>query len=254
MNFLSTLGQNVLGGVLASLVFSLCLWVRKRRKAWQFKQVFGDRPTAESINLVYEELELRDPHHSYPYKKPGTQPTNNGLSISRPVPIASVRAISYLASAIGQHIGAAPSVRSDREIRSFMDLDFISFGGPMSNDLTAACQNNNGAGGLAILDQTTNAFVTWPENVLFHQLDPQFDYGLILKIHPVQFPKRVWIACAGLNERGTSGAAWFLANKWQELRNRAGNKPFAALICVEKDLLTGRDQSAVIVEFRRRDL
>lgn len=249
VKFIPTLGQNVLGGVLASVVYALFGWARKRAKAWRFKRIFGDRPADESLNLVYEEMVLTNPASNFPYSRPGNLHPGGEFSISRPIPIASVRAVSYLASAIGQFTSSTPSVRSDREIQGFMDIDFISFGGPMSNDLTAACESNGGCSGLAILRQPENVFVRVPDQELFHQLDPMFDYGIILKIHPAEFPNRTWIACAGLSERGTSGAAWFLANKWEQLRRRAGKKPFAALVCVDRDLLTGRDQSAVIVDF-----
>jgi hypothetical protein len=150
-------------------------------------------------------------------------------------------------------VGGVETTHTGREIQSFMDLDFISLGWPLSNELTAACQNNGGANGLAILNKSVSVFVTWPENTPFHGLDTEkFDYGLILKIHPSEFPESVWIACAALNERGTWGAAWFLANKWAEIKERAGDKPFATLICVDKNVLNGRDQSATLVEFRKK--
>jgi hypothetical protein len=77
---------------------------------------------------------------------------------------------------------------------------------------------------------------------------PNFDYGLILKLHPVQFPERVWIACLGINERGTSGTAWYLANRWQDLRRKTKDKPFAAIFRVEPNVHSGRDQSAELLK------
>jgi hypothetical protein len=74
----------------------------------------------------------------------------------------------------------------------------------------------------------------------------RMEYGIILKIHPTQFPERTWIACAGMGETGTSGAAWFLARKWKELEKRAdGAGRFFALIAVEQ----GKDESAVVIKF-----
>lgn len=72
------------------------------------------------------------------------------------------------------------------------------------------------------------------------------DYGIILKINPAQFPGRTWIACAGMGEFGTSGAAWFLSKKWPELERLAqGAGSFFALLAVEP----GKDESAVLVNF-----
>jgi hypothetical protein len=56
----------------------------------------------------------------------------------------------------------------------------------------------------------------------------------------------LWLACAGLDEWGTSGAAWFLANKWANLNQRAGSRPFAAVVRVRP----GQDQSAELVDMR----
>jgi hypothetical protein len=243
----SPLTLNVLGGILASLVFSFCVWVRKRLSGWRFKQVFGKKGAEEGISLVYEELELHNKIESHPYSKPGSAEPFR-LSISRPIPVASVRAVGYLATAIGKFTGKPPSVRSDLETRTAMDLDFVCFGGPTSNVMTATCQENPG-NRLAVLDQENNQFFRLSDGAPLHQLDSRFDYGLILKLHPVQFPERVWIACVGVGERGTSGAAWFLANKWKTIRKRAKRRPFAALIRVERDVLNGRDQSAELVEF-----
>jgi hypothetical protein len=58
----------------------------------------------------------------------------------------------------------------------------------------------------------------------------------------------VWIVCAGIGERGTSGTAWYLANKWQELRSKTKDKPFAAIFRVEPDAHSGRDQSAELLK------
>lgn len=86
-------------------------------------------------------------------------------------------------------------------------------------------------------------------------LDPEssFDYGLILKIRPEQFPERVWIVCAGIGEWGTSGAGWYLSNKWKEIlkANRPWYDPrglfegadFATIVQVRP----GQDESAKMV-------
>jgi hypothetical protein len=241
---------NVVGGILAAWVFTLWGIIQRFLVRTRFKQVFGRTAFVEGLFLVYEELALKNTSDQMPYVKPGNEATGV-FSISRPIPIASVRSISYLASAIGKFSGKTPSVRSDLEVRNLMDIDFVCFGGPASNIMTASCQDNGG-NHLALFDQGVNDFVRKSDgkSILSGEgrLDIRFDYGLILKVHPVQFSRRTWVACAGINERGTSGAAWFLANKWSQIREHSGSNPYAALIRVEGNVWTGRDQSTELLK------
>jgi len=70
------------------------------------------------------------------------------------------------------------------------------------------------------------------------------DYALIIKIKHRLFPNRTQICVAGLGEWGTSGGAWFLANKWKELRNKVFDNNFGAVIKVR----SGTDESAELIE------
>ncbi|MFZ3244750.1 MAG: hypothetical protein WA185_06715 [Candidatus Acidiferrales bacterium] len=126
---LLALGENVGGGILAGLVFPLCAWLRSKLKGRLFKQVFGKRVAKDGMTLVYEELVLPSTTDTHPYSKPGAEGKQPFFSISRPISIASVRAVSYLASAIGKSSGKTPSVRSDLETKSLMDLTLSASGG-----------------------------------------------------------------------------------------------------------------------------
>ena len=66
---------------------------------------------------------------------------------------------------------------------------------------------------------------------------------MILKVRPTQCPNRVWISCAGFTEHGTSGAAYFLASKWNQIWSEAGGDPFIIVVKVR----TGQDQSAEVL-------
>ena len=59
-------------------------------------------------------------------------------------------------------------------------------------------------------------------------------YGIILEYDPdpEDDPDRVWFLCAGLGSNGTSGAAWYLANKWKRLYRLADANDFMAVIRV----------------------
>jgi hypothetical protein len=66
------------------------------------------------------------------------------------------------------------------------------------------------------------------------------DKGIIMKIPNPHSSGHSLIVCAGLGEWGTSGAAWYLANRWRELSSRFGSAPFLVLVDVE----VGGDQTA----------
>lgn len=238
---------NVIGGILASLAFWLWHVVVRGYTKQRFRQVFGLNVQQEGITLVYEEMALVAQGDSHPYLKPGYEKTRMRFSISRPIPVASVRAISYLSNTIGKVIRRSPFLRSDIDVHNVLDLDFICFGGPSSNTMTETCMANGG-NRLLLFDQSVNQFKAKSNGQLLVERKPGFDYGLILKLHPVQFPERVWIVCAGINERGTSGAAWYLANKWKDLWHKAKERPFAAIFRVEPDVHSGRDQSAELLK------
>jgi hypothetical protein len=235
------LGLNVIGGLLAGIATILWVELRSRTRRWKFKQIFGRAIYEVGFALVYEEMVLGDTTEPFPYRRPGGDSTS-GFSITRPIPIASVRSISYLSSAVGVLGGRAPVLRSDIETQSLLDFDFVCFGGPRSNLMTASVEENEGNRS-AKFDHPQRHILSLQDNSILAQTEAHCDYGLILKIHPAQFPKRVWISCAGFGEWGTSGAAWFLAHKWEEIRRIAHAEPFAAIIRVSP----GKDQSAQLM-------
>jgi hypothetical protein len=221
-------------------------WLWSRLRSWlvgrQFKQIFGPGVESPNFTLVYAELALAPALSAvlpFPFVKPGGNP-RAGFSISRPVSLCELRAAGYLASAIGNGVGCTPALRSDAEVRALLDLDFVSFGGPESNFKSSDCQLNPG-NRLAQFDQRVTQFLD-PNttNPLAVCSDPNFDYGLVLKVRPTQFPDRVWLMCAGFGEWGTSGAAWYLANRWREIREKAKGQSFALVLRVRPE----QDQSA----------
>lgn len=239
--------QNVVGGVVAGLIVLAGSWIwgkiKRKLASCRFRQVFGYGAFSPKFALIYADLQLADldPTDPYRYTKPGEDPALL-FSMSRPVPISEVRGANYLANAFGQFVRVAPSLLSDKATRPDLNLDFISFGGPDSNWKTRDCQTNNG-NCLVSFDQRNQLFVRVSDGKPVVTMEDGFDYGLILKVHPSQFPSRVWIVCAGIGEWGTSGAAWFLANKWEEIRKDAKSRPFAAVVCVSRE----QDESGELV-------
>jgi hypothetical protein len=155
-----------------------------------------------------------------------------------------IRAASYVSSALGREGGVSTTSATDDDLVAQLDIDFVSFGA-MNNEKTLDLFSNE-ANDLAEYDVSRGIFV-WKQDrsSLCPPPRPNIDCGVILKIHPKQFPGRVWIACAGKGEWGTSGSAWFLANRWKEIVKQLSNTDrFACVIEVERL----KDQSATLVK------
>jgi hypothetical protein len=243
---------NVVGGILTILVIELFWSLRKKWYRRRFTNVFGTGN--ELYRLVYALLVLRpDVKALLPAARPGAEPfvfvrkgaENVSFSASQTASSCEVRAASYIASALGRDGDRESTFVDDESLSSKLDVDFVSFG-LISNKKTTDVLNN-AANDLVVPDFNQGFFV-WKKTGQFMCADrrAELDYGIVLKIHPEQFPERTWIACAGLGETGTSGSAWFLARKWKQLEERAqGPGQFVALIAVEP----GKDESAVLVNF-----
>ncbi len=159
---------------------------------------------------------------------------------------SELRALSYIGSSLFINGGIAGKVVADEAISDRLDLDFISFGA-MSNLKTLDVFANT-ANRLAEYGGSLGFFVSKTDGKSLCGVQAGFDYGIILKIHPHQFPRRTWIACAGVGEWGTSGSTWFLSNKWSEIAERVGeNEQFVCVIEVKP----GQDESARLHHFRK---
>jgi len=243
---------NVVGGILTIFVTTLFWSLRTKWYRRRFKNIFGAGD--EPYQLVYAPLVLRsDVRALLPSSKPGAEPfvfsrkgaENVSFSAKQTTSSCEIRAASYVASALGKDGGRQSTFVDDESLTNKLDIDFISFG-LISNTKTIDALNN-AANDLVILDLNQGFFVskrTGQSMCANRRAD--LDYGIVLKIHPKQFPERTWIACAGWGESGTSGSAWFLARNWKQLEKDAhGPGQFVALIAVE----LGKDESAVLVNF-----
>ena len=60
--------------------------------------------------------------------------------------------------------------------------------------------------------------VSHPNPYFFCSKEHDYDYGVILRIHPHQFKNRSWICCAGNGSWGTSGAAFFFSHQYHKIQ------------------------------------
>ena len=228
---------NVLGGAITVLLIELVRKIFSSLTHRRFKQVFGeDILQGSNFHLVYAQLGLRTITNkggntiSHPYIKPGEGSSGGQFSIDKPVSSCEVRAAKYLTEVIGAESKQAPMLSSDDELKGRLDISFVSFGGPLSNYKTKDAIENDGN---QLLNFDNHNFLSKKSGKVVLCPEQGFDYGLILKAHPIQFPKRVWFICAGLGEWGTSGAAWYLAHKWREIYYYSKQKSFAIIVRVK---------------------
>jgi hypothetical protein len=211
------------------------------RKQFYFKVFGGSGAEEEEPSIIYAEFEL-NPHLHYPvglqqpyaYVKPAHPEGNssNVFSISRPISKCEVRAAKYLSEVFSRELRTTALLRSDIECQGQTNLSYVALGGPGSNMKTSEALAHSDNRLVTFNNQGMTLVTT--NQVLFSGPTSTHDFGLILKVCPSEHAgrSRVWIVCAGFNEWGTSGAAWYLAQNWHAIAQRFGTKPFALIIQV----------------------
>jgi hypothetical protein len=239
---LQSVSGQVAVGLLVTAVSAFIGWsvhsFSDRIRARRFRSVFGMALTDVKLTLG----KMYSPPGCFFIVEPNAE---YGITAKEIGSFCEVRGVSYLAQAIGRNSHIKAEVVAAQDIRDALDIDFVAVGA-MSNlksrDLFANPGNK-----LATFSLEKGAFVRKTDgSVLWTNTDGK-DHGIIVKIHPAQFPNRTWITCAGFNEWGTSGSAYFLANHWGELHKglKGSDKPFMAVIEVQE----GKDQSAMLQIF-----
>ncbi len=257
---------NILGGIIVSVLTVIFISLRKQLKSFQLHRLLGFcSHSGDEPKIVYGQLALPNVFKqngqviTHPYVKPprngGAIPLQGTYSITHPVSECEVRASTYLTSMLSNIKNTHPQLISDVDANAVLDSNLFALGGPGSNYKTAD-----------ILASPANLFIQMAHNGfslisgehLPFVCNQTTDYGFILRITPPQFPKRSWIACSGLGEWGTSGSAWFLANKWKYLMRKIspfayymGIMPICDFVAIIK-ITRGQDQSAEIVDAYRK--
>lgn len=240
---------NIVGGVLTVLVVEAVRYARRQYVRWKFKRIFG--PAIDQYLLVYTGFVLRPefrglvpPQQANLLRHPFAKPRDSGVRISaeHTASACEIRAAAYVGPAIARQLGVSTRFVDDESLLDRFDIDFVSFGAA-ANDKTCDIFQNE-ANDLVEYDHSKGFFVWKKSRQLVYnpRQGDRYDYGIILKVHPKQFPKRTWIACAGIGETGTSASAYFLATKWKEIEGVIkGNGKFVCVLEAER----GKDESAV---------
>lgn len=252
MERLEAILYNVLGGFIVVGLIKISELLTRNLARRRFKRVFGSG--SQPIFLVYGSMRVdpflldlvpseHDDLKKYPLSKP-SDPSFH-FSAENSASACEVRAASYLASSMGRYAGIGVCFESDENLSARLNVDFVSFGG--LNNLKSKDAFNNEANDLIEFDPKAGFVFRGDGRPIASSL-PEHDHGIILKIHPRQFPERTWVVCAGVGEWGTSGSAWFLANKWKEIESAVkSNSQFCCSIRVK----TKQDESAEALEIRQ---
>jgi len=230
--------MNIFGGFLVVIIDRLIIYFQKYFKGLGFKKIFGGE--TNDYYIVYGKMILNPVYSSkdpFPYLKPNSSAIFN---MTNPVSYSETRASKYLSISFFNNLKSSPKLLSDDELNEKLDISYCSLGG----------YNNSKT--ISILSSEENKFYAFESNTITSKreknktffIDNEFDYAIIIKIRNKYFPNRVQICVAGLGEWGTSGASWFLANKWKELKKCINGKNFGAIIRVRFQI----DESAELVE------
>jgi hypothetical protein len=231
---------NIIGGVVVILSERFIRYIGKTYRAYKFEKIFG-KDIKDGFNIVYGKMTLQKVFNQqgkiveYPYTK-----SNGGVfKVSEPVSFTETKSAKYLFESIVKNSGIAPVFISDEEIKEKIDISYCSLGGFnnfKSEDIINA-ENNK----YLSFDGFTIASKHDPKKE--YKIEGKFDYAVIIKLRNLEFPERTQICIAGLGESGTSGATWYLANKWKELLKKVGFENFGCVVRVEFQ----KDESARVV-------
>jgi len=217
---------NIVGGVIVAILTSIFISLRRRIRHFHLQRLLGFRfSEGTEVRITYGQLMLppiQGPSGqpvSHPYiKKPrnivNPRDPSSGFSMEHAISECEVRASTYLTAMLAHPGSLRPLLVSDSDVVTLLNSNFIALGGPASNykteDILSSPAN-------ILLDKIFPPISPTTGEPLIYECNNQIDHGIILRITSPQFRKRSWIVCAGLGEWGTSGSAWYLANKWEEL-------------------------------------
>ena len=161
---------------------------------------------------------------------------------------SEIRASSYILSALSPFSKIPINVISDQTALANLEGTFICLGSPASNEITDLAMQDIGNKYFEFGQEGDSTYIidknSEKKYIGFKEPNKK-DYGVILKIPNTRFNGHYYFVCAGLGDWGTSGATWYLANRWSKLpMSRDG---FG--VVVEVELLS--DTSARIVSVKK---
>lgn len=251
-DFAADLASSLFAGVLIFFVGFFWPKIPKSIKKFWLRKFWGKGVLGKDLVIAYGAL--RDSRHREPnagrfwYDK--IHHDGSMVSITGPrehiVSNCEVRSASYLINTLSTYRDKVVPVEDDAMAFRCLNRSIVALGSPSSNEISRL-----------ILRESENEFLEFVQediNIVYirdkkngrrfpgSETVISKDYGLIVKIPNSRFKGRVFFVCAGLGEWGTSGASWFLSNKWNDLRKEFGD---AFGIVVEVDICSDESTKRV---------
>ena len=234
---------NVIGGaIVAGLTLSLQS-ISKKISRRHFRMVFGN-DVEDIFYLIYPHYE--PPTRDIEFRKPQSRVprrTHSATNLTAIHSTAATRTVNHLAYEIGKNSKIPPRVISDIDADPLMDISFLSIGGITNHKSVDLLDNEENI----FLDFGHESIISKGSGHPIISAESNVDYGIILKINPLDNSKRTWICCAGFGEWGTSGSAWWLSRNWKLIYKKAKKKPFA---CITRTRVGSDDSTRLIHIFK----
>ena len=232
---------NILGGALLIILDRLWLYFKHIFNCLRYKWVFGNDINSD-FSIVYAKFKLKPnfKEDDFNYYKPGIDDSH--FKISEVVSFTETKSAKYISDSIAKNTKHASKIISDNEITDKVNISYCSLGGRSNyktNDILDADNNY-----YFNFDIVKSQIFSKIDSLKSFTINNDYDYAVIIKLKNKSFPDKTQICVAGLGEWGTSGASWFLANKWKILLKKAWWREFGCVIRVKH----GKDESAEIIE------
>lgn len=230
---------NIVGGILVAIIIWFYQKSREISIGYKFKKLFGDK--IDNYSVIYGELVLEDEITSiypFPFKK---DKNNIKIKSTKLIAFADARAANYILTEFNNRLTIKANLKTDIQFSHTPNISCCSIGG-YSNDISSVILNSESNKYLELKFEISRSWIKNKSEVgKTHLFNSKHDLCAIIKIID---NNNVKICIAGLGEWGTSGGAWYLANKWKELLKIVKENEFGAIVKVEHF----RDDSAELLE------
>lgn len=238
------LAINLAAGVLIFLLGFFWPRIPKSIRAYRLKKFFGPSVLSDRFAIVYSTLQDPRPRvdsaGKFIFRFQKQLRDRRIIEITGPfdniVGDCEIRASGYLAQILGSIREQTINILSD--VKAFEDFDFtfISLDSPSSNEISDFAMRESTNTFFQFRQEGDETFIEGiSDKKRYRGFQPpnRKDCAIVMRIRNARFPAHFFFVCAGLGEWGTSGASWFLANRWELLYKEFKEDDFAIILEVD---------------------
>ena len=243
-DILISLAISLFAGVLIFLLGRFWEFIPRSIKQLTLQRFFGWSILKNRSAIVYGTLE--DPRPKYDARGKALPRFRKKFYNGRTVDVAGpyedivggceIRSASYLAQTFGRFRKRDIKILSDIEAYGDFDYTLISLGSPASNQISDFIMRQKSNVLCRFRRENEENFIEFiSDGRKFKGFQPpaRKDIAVIMRLQNCRFSDKFLFVCGGLCEWGTSGASWYLANRWEELNKEFGKRDFAIIVEVE---------------------